>query len=445
MNAGIVVSGGVLVALGLLAQGGSQRFDIAFSPLRGPDGMVTTVRVHEIVTGGPTGKRLGLIAAVADAGVTRIADRIIELSVSDRQGSVPLRVEEDGEQSGGTVYYRHWYATRDVTYPVTVQYEAVVQPAGSPDGPSFGIRPSGGGFAGAGSAFLLLPENGYSNLTHLHWDLEGLAPGSIGVISSGEGAVDLSGPPSRLNEQWMMAGPAVVSRSVAGTPVTGYTLGQPPFDAGVEMLWIARAYRYLAQSFRYLDPPPPYRVFIKTMTSPPYGGGSAMPWPGGGFLMGIGTSYRKGQDVTQIHETFFHEMTHQWTGHMDEDATWFSEGLTVCYSVLLPLRGGLETVEQYGRAIDDLAKYYRSSFRHWTEEKINQSGFGNEEAREIPYRRGALYFIDLDAKLRARIPRKNNFGQGPVPAIRCAVARDSTDAAGLGGDAHSGAWPRGCD
>jgi hypothetical protein len=386
-------------------------FTIDLAPVRDATGVVTAIDVEENIGAATTSdkKPFSLIAPIANVGVIQIADRVMGLTVKDQIGSVPLKMMDDAPAADGSAYYRHWRATREIAYPVLIHYRAAVQPAGSPNGPSFGIRPAGGGVAGAGGGFLLLPENVGTNSSHLHWNLSGLAEGSIGVISSGEGDVDIPGPPSNLNEQWMLAGPAGSYRAQAGSPFFGYWLGKPPFDAAEEMAWSARAYAYLAISFRYLDPPPPYRVFIKTMDSAPYGGGSAMPWPGGGFLLGIGTAYRHGQNLTEIRETFFHEMTHQWTGHMQEEGSWFTEGLTVYYSTILPLRGDLETVDQYGKTINDLAlRYYESPSRNWTEEKISQSGFSNEDARQTPYRRGALYFADLDFKLRASSSGKVN-------------------------------------
>jgi len=386
-------------------------FAITLTPVRDATGVVTAIDVEENIAAGTNSdkKPFSLIAPIANVGVTQIADRVTDLTVKDQTGSVTLRSEDDPPAVRGSAYYRHWYANREIAYPVAIHYRAAVQPAGSPNGPSFGLRPAGGGVAGGGAGFLLLPENAGTRSSHLHWNLSGLAEGSIGVISSGEGDVDIPGPPSSLNEQWMLAGPVGSYRAQDGSPFFAYWLGKPPFDAAEEMAWTARAYAYLAKSFRYLNPSPPYRVFIKTMESPPYGGGSAMPWPGGGFLLGIGTTYRHGQDLNEIRETFFHEMTHQWTGHMQEEGSWFTEGLTVYYSTILPLRGNLETVDQYGKTINELAlKYYESPSRNWTEEKIDQAGFSNEDARQTPYQRGALYFADLDFKLRVSSGGKVN-------------------------------------
>ena len=82
---------------------------------------------------------------------------------------------------------------------------------------------------------------------------------------------------------WYMAGPA--SRFPARGDVNGFSaawLGRPPFDAEPEMVWAADLYARLGETFRYLDPAPRYRVFMRFLETPPFGGGTAL---GNSFML----------------------------------------------------------------------------------------------------------------------------------------------------------------
>lgn len=107
-----------------------------------------------------------------------------------------------------------------------------------------------------------------------------------------------------------------------------------------------------------------------------------------------------------MHETLFHEMTHQWVGFIEGDpgaTAWFQEGLTVYFTTILPLKGQLETVDIYAKVINkQAAAYYTSPAKNWSAEKIASVGFGDENIRHTPYMRGALYFAGLDSEIRAK-------------------------------------------
>jgi predicted metalloprotease with PDZ domain len=84
-------------------------------------------------------------------------------------------------------------------------------------------------------------------------------------------------------------------------------------------------------------------------------------------------------------------------------AAGFSEGLTTYYTALAPMRAGFSSVEAYGEEINAAARgYWGSEARDWSAEKIARAGFGSESIRHVPYNRSALYFADLDAKIRAK-------------------------------------------
>jgi hypothetical protein len=394
-------------------------FDVTFTPVRRGGPEVTAIVVHSTVRGAPADKPFVITAPVVYAGVRGIADRVTDLKVRDDKGDVPLTLSEDKPVPGGFPYFRHWTAGRPVSGAVSVDYRSLVQPPDAARGPPFGIRAVGGGVSGATSGFLVYPELGPVDL-RVGWDLSDLAPGSAGIMSWGEGEVRRHATPQSLTQAWIIAGP--VGRYPAAGSDRGFSaawLGQAPFDAPAEMAWTARLYSFLGKSFRYLNPPPPYRVFMRFLTGGQSGiGGTALPRS---FMLSAMAGEPK-PGAHAPHGTLAHEMIHQWTGGIaapDGINSWFSEGLTVYYSALLPKRGGFETLDDYARDINNIAKgYYGFPARTWTAAKIAEAGFGDENIRHIPYDRSALYFADLDAKIRARTHGKNRLEDELQPIFR---------------------------
>jgi hypothetical protein len=397
-------------------------FDLSFKPVRdgGPD--VTAIVVHATLRGAAAGQPLVISAPVVYAGVFGIAERITGLTARDDAGPVPLVTNDDKPVPGGFPYFRHWTSQRDVKGPVVIDYRSAVQPPNATRGPPFGIRAVGGGVSGAGSGFLAFPETGPADL-HVTWDLSDLAPGSAGIGSWGGGETRLHAPPRQLTQGWIIAGP--VSRYPATGSDHGFSaawLGEAPFDAPAEMAWTAKLYAYLGQSFRYLDPPPPYRVFMRFLPATPGGGGgiggTALPRS---FMLSAQAGAPK-PGAKAPHGTLAHEMIHQWSGGIAEPDginSWFSEGLTVYYAALLPKRGGFASVDDYAREINAIAKgYYAFPARTWSAAKIAEAGFGDEAVRHIPYDRSALYFADLDARIRAKTHGKSRLEDELQPIFK---------------------------
>ena len=381
------------------------RFEITLLPVL-DGGRVTAIDVRSVIHGslGPDSGLLSISAPIVYAAVEGIADRVTDLKLSDRNGDVPLAVDDDPSAPGGFPYYRHWRAKRDVVFPVTMSYRSETEPDDAPRAPPFGIRASAGGIAGAGSGFLVLPENVTSLISRVQWDLSGLPEGSAAISTFGDGAFDLNGPPEALRQGWFMAGP--VQRFPASGDANGFSaawLGEFPFDAASEMQWAGEAYLFLGDFFEYLDPAPRYRVFMRMLDSP--GRRSAGTALDNSFMLSRGRAGEEEPGGVGPRATFMHEMIHQWVGGIEGTIgiiSWFSEGLTTYYTSLLTLLAGYRTADEYGEAINDLAKaYYTNPARNWTSEQIAEAGFSNERARRTPYQRGALYFANLDSQLRA--------------------------------------------
>jgi len=378
-------------------------FEIQMKPVLGADGEPEAVEVRERFSGPERPKDAGqpsFQAPTLYAGVPGIADTFENLEIRDAVGRVSLAKTDDPTDKGGFVFYRHWRTERAVMYPFEVRYRAHMYPTTKRNGPPWHLRPAAGGVSAAGAGFLLLPEDPGEYQIRLHWDLSGMAPNSIGVMSLGEGDVALTGTADQLLNSWYMAGP--VGRYPAKGDVSGFSaiwLGEFPFDPVAAMTFAAKAYVRMCEFFGETNPAP-YRVFMRALKTPPVGGGTALPRS---FMLSMGTTPRNSAD-SDPRGTIVHEMMHDFTGGIEgpEGITaWFSEGLTVFYTNLLPMRTGLWSIDEYLAYINEEAKsYYSNPGRNFSAEEIVKVGFGDERIRHVPYARGFLYFADLDARIR---------------------------------------------
>jgi hypothetical protein len=383
-------------------------FDVVWRPVRDGTPEVVAIEVKETLRGAPLPESFAVRAPVTYAGVRGIADRVERLTVQDSIGLVALKPTDDPPDPGGFPSYRHWRADRPVRGTVTITYRSLVMPPPG-GGPPFGIRATSGGVSGAGSGFLALPEGIRSVTSHVHWDLSDLAPGSFAVTTFAEGDFDLVGTPEALMQGWISAGP--LGRYPANGSASGFTatwLGKPPFDPQTEMQWAAKMYGYLAKSYKYLDPPPPFRVFIRVLDS---GGGGATALANS-FMLSTGPGGSGEGRGQSPRGTMTHEMGHMWVGSIDGPQgviSWFTEGLNTYYTRLIPMRGGFDSVEEYGRSLNATFRdYYTNVARNLSADSIVKIGFNDNNVRHIPYVRGSMYFADLDSKIRAASKGKRN-------------------------------------
>ncbi|HMP62591.1 MAG TPA: hypothetical protein PKA17_05825, partial [Phenylobacterium sp.] len=194
--------------------------------------------------------------------------------------------------------------------------------------------------------------------------------------------------------------------------------GRSDFDPVAEAKWSARLYPYLGERSAYLAPPPPYRVFMRFLETPPVGGATALP---GSFMLSTAAKDHA-PGALGPRRTLAHEMIHQWVGGVEAPqgvSSWFSEGLTTYYTALLPRRGGYASLASYGAEINEIAAgYYGVPARTWTAAQITEVGFGDGDIRHIPYNRGALYFADLDARIRERSGGERRLEDALQPLFR---------------------------
>lgn len=92
-----------------------------------------------------------------------------------------------------------------------------------------------------------------------------------------------------------------------------------------------------------------------------------------------------------------HEIFHTWLGNKiqredpEELYLWLSEGFSDYFARLMSLRAGLISLNDYINSYNgDLKKYYFSTARHITNNKIPQNFWQNRSVNNIPYLRGDI-------------------------------------------------------
>ena len=319
------------------------------------------------------------------------------IQAHDDAGPLVLTQKDEPPTPSGT--YRSWIASRATRGDVEITYQAkprAVGPATRP-GPLFDLRAEAGGLNGAGLTFLALPETQTTYRIHLDWDLSAMPAGSRGAWSFGDGVADKVGPAELLANTYYAAGPLKRYPEAASGPFALYWLSPPSFDTTAVAERIQRLYGYMSGFFQ--DPGGSYRVFVRKN---PYrgGGGTALTRS---FMFGY--SADKTPTVDDLQGLLAHEMVHNWPAMDGEhgDTAWYSEGAAEYYSIVLSYRAGLLTPDKFleqmnGRA----AGYYTNPLRPLSNAEAGRRFWSDNRAQTIPYGRGIMYLVRVDAQIRSR-------------------------------------------
>ena len=383
----------------------SSDYQVTLKPTLTDAGEVDAIEVRAVLDSelAPGEDRLQLMVPIAYVMVTGIAERTLDLKVTDRQGEIPLSFEDGEPVPGGFPYFRTFTAERGVSFPVEISYRSLVQPPNTPGGPAFGIRPSKGGVSGSGAGFMLYPSNTMAETSVLDWDLSAFGSDDpVGVTTYGAGRVEVDRSPGQLVQAWLMAGPAGrYPKAADDSRFHGYWLGDFPYEVEAELEFTEHMYQFLGEFFTHLDPAPRYTVFLRQLDTPPYGGATALY---NSFMLSRGPAREEEFGQPGPRQTFVHEMLHQWVGFIAEDhgnATWFNEGLTTYYEYTLPFRAQEISYDEFVAGLNELSeRYYANPGREMSAQAIVEVGFNDGDIRHVPYVRGAFYFADLDARIR---------------------------------------------
>lgn len=316
------------------------------------------------------------------------------LRANDRRGAVPLVQDELPTTPQGVI--RRWKVLRDTDGPVVVTFAAPPRDvsATTRNGPLFDLRRDGQSFMGAGVGFMATPARSTPYEVHLRWKLP---PGWRGIWSLGTGDVDTVVPPELLAYSYYAVGPLQSFPTTDDAAFGLYWSSPPPFDAAELGRYIRGVYAKMADFFGV--PADNYRVFLRQS---PYAGieGTALAQS---FMVGYQASAKP--TVESLRDTLAHEITHNWLEMEGEhgEKAWFLEGSAEYYSVILPYRAGLLSVDQFTTLINQKAQqYYKNKFRTTSNADLTKLFWSDLDAQNAPYGRGFIYLLRTDAAIRVR-------------------------------------------
>lgn len=377
----------------------SSQIQITLQPARDAAGNVAAINVRYVITDTGTAIR-EFRAAVVLNNLPGIADRMEQFRVTDRAGNVPLTVVDDTPDSTATGFMRHWRVGRALALPVEVRYRAVVAPRRFRAGPPMDLRTYAGGVSGRGPGFLALPDDNRLYHILLHWDLTLLGKGAIGASSLADGDADTEGPLSLLNATFFMAG------QLGRYPVGGNTGAFSAYWAGEspslqmqdDMQWSSHAYDALSRFFGDTAVRP-YRLFLRVLPETTTSGGNA-GYRSFMIQVPLHPPVRPTGAAPSLRGVLAHEMIHGWAGGPG-GGQWSTEGLTTFYTAYVQLRTGLQPVEEFVRDVNRISRdYYANPYRNASGEAAAAAFWADKNGEVLPYNRGALYFFDVDDKLR---------------------------------------------
>lgn len=346
---------------------------------------------------------------LVSSNVVTVAGSLRDLRVMDSRGEVALTARDDSPS--GLMYFRHWYADRPVAGTVTIRYRAPITNALNPRGaaPPLELRTESGGFSGAASTFLVLPETDRAYRIALRWDFAALRPKAVGLSTFGPGNVGGGaaaghGPVRKLDELYgsglyFMGGRIHVYPSPL--PRAGFMSawqGTPPFDARALMHWTRTLY---GSYERFFEAPAgqPFEVFLRRNTVNAGGGVEV-----GRSFVGTFDWQTQAQDFKL---TLAHEMVHTFVGALDSPkgllSSWYSEGLAVYYQRVLPWRAGLLSTADFLADLNRTAgRYYTDLLNDTRNSEIPARFWADTRVRVLPYDRSSLYFAEVNAEIRRR-------------------------------------------
>ncbi|PKP79984.1 MAG: hypothetical protein CVT79_17210 [Alphaproteobacteria bacterium HGW-Alphaproteobacteria-18] len=376
--------------------------DITLTPRRPTGEKVETIDVtltirEPALAAGDTFLSMAIVRVMAPGALSRPETLVAE----DGAGPLPLTIEEDPADPSDFRQDRRWIAARATQGDVTVRYtiEPRVITSATRPGPLIDTRTELTGFYGSGNTMLALPVSGWPREVALGWNLEDLTSGARAASSLGEGDVTATVTAQNLNNSFFFAGPLRSQPEDGAGDFAIYWMTPAAFDLDGAAAWTQQAYTYFNSFFGASDTP--FRIFMRT-TERFQGGG------GGGFNSFIfGTVEGEDRDPDEVRGLLAHEALHHFVGGYGDGGgaggqQWYSEGVTNYYTVVLPYRAGLTSLEHYINDFNGYAKsYYTNPQSNLSNTEVTRLFFADGNAQIVPYNRGPLYVALVDARIRA--------------------------------------------
>lgn len=343
----------------------------------------------------------------------RTSDKVEGLIVEDALGRVPMAGPvRDGDED-------LWRANRPTQGPVTIRYSVPAASNAVPhSGPITYLQTTAGGLSGAFSSFLLAPRNAGRTNIAVRWQMPA---GQRAITTASVDDFDQTTTLSQLANTLFVAGSLVQSpENPSNDTLVIAGLAQPKSEVEQAALWFRPALAAMGEAFG-AGKDNGYRVMFFSHDRQGFSSGTSKK---GGFLFFLPSNQRLSSPKQR--SIIAHEMVHSFVNFYGGDTgDWYNEGIADYAALIVPQAAGLVTPQEYLRLVnEEAAFYYLNRFRDTPNDKIADIPPKAIGGWSVPYTRGAMYFANLDAKLRARhskvtvldlVKRMNPLGtQGPI-------------------------------
>ncbi|KAH6977204.1 hypothetical protein BKA56DRAFT_617454 [Ilyonectria sp. MPI-CAGE-AT-0026] len=254
----------------------------------------------------------------------------------------PLELEKSDDPEGPPIILRKWKTTRPTHGDVIILATALPRAVGldTKTGPAFDLRADNGGIVGTGYAFLPLPEDGESKLIiSVDFDLRYSPEGFRGVFThspSDRSTARLTAKPSILHQSFYMIGHI---KCLKDYETSDGTAASPRSGNLFDIYWQSEL---------------PFDIL----------------------------KLAEGDDISNA-------------------AQWYAEGLAEYYSIFARYRLGL--LDEHG-VVDEMnyraQAYYTSPLATLSNEEVNKLTWKTQNAQRLPYSRGLVFWVRLEALIR---------------------------------------------
>lgn len=319
------------------------------------------------------------------------------IDASDDAGKLTLSSTEGPPDP--SMVFRQYLVDRPTVGNVIVRYTGKPRhvDAATRNGPLYDLRAEADGLMGAGMYFLALPPDDNTYRITLNWDLSRTSAGTRGVWSLGEGRQNFTGTTQDFFESGFAIGNVKSFPADGGGAFGLYWLSEPPFDMGKLAAETQAMYGSMAKFFK--DTGTSYRIFARRNPYPSSGGSG---WTRS-FVFAYGSNGANAEDQKLL---LAHEMVHNWPRLDDNDLSdtaWYSEGTAEYYTAVLSYRSKLITLEKFVQVVNEYTEEYLTNpFVDLSNIEVGQKFWEDARAQRIPYGRGFLYLIRLNAQMLAQ-------------------------------------------
>lgn len=323
----------------------------------------------------------------------RTTDTVKDLRAEDELGPLPLTgpILEGDEDT--------WRPARKIHGTVLLRYVVPAAPANLPHhGPITYLQSTGGGLSGAFGSFLLAPRWNNPLSIAVRWHLPA---GQMAVSNVQIGNVERRVTFSSLADTLFVAGPLIYApATLSDHTLVVAGLARPQSEVDGARQWFSSAFSAMRRAFgSSVDG---YRIMFFSHDRQAFDSGTSRA---GGFLYFVPAG--RHLDDEQNHATIAHEMVHSFVAEYqpgtDGPGDWYNEGIADYAAIVVPNAAGLYTPRELLEVVNkEAAAYYLNPLRQVPLDRFDKIKWVTPGAWSLGYTRGAIYFANLDAGLRAQ-------------------------------------------